>query len=124
MSRTVYSSAVVQDQIDIYDPDTDLRVEGIVSSFLTSIIFKNNTPLDWSLLDGSSVANSSMSSGSIYFNEFVGLPGYYSVRFYPSGPGFWRLILKYGNTEFIKEYDVISPSYSSAQSSGLVASFS
>ncbi len=88
--------------------------------------FVNSSSLAWTLADGSVVADSSISSGTMYFHEISGSAGFYSVRFLPDRVGFWRLIFRNASIgiEIIKEFDVVAAgSLKPSSSSGLVASF-
>jgi hypothetical protein len=80
----------------------------------------NNQILSWPLLDGTAVADSSISAGNVYFNEIIGAPGFYSLRFFPDRVGYWRISVVASSFESLLEFDV-NPA--SAQSSGLIASF-
>jgi hypothetical protein len=125
MSRLLAAGAVVYEQLDFYNPPT-VRAIGVVPANLTLILFLNNQLLSWPLEDGSAIADSSISAGSIYFNEISGSNGYYSVRFYPHQIGFWRMIIKHNalSQEIIKEFDIIaSGSLKPTSSTGLNASF-
>ena len=78
--------------------------------------------LSWPLLNGTSVQDSSISSGNVYFHEIVGSPGFYSVRLYPNAIGSWRLILNDATLlqEDYLEFDVFP---ATANAPGLIASF-
>lgn len=125
MGRTINSGCLVRTQADFYFPiGSFYRSVGIGIASLTSYLFLNNQLVSWDLSDGTSVPDSSISPGSIYFNEISNSPGFYSVRFLPNQVGFWRLILKNNSiySESISEYDVvISPD--SSNGSGLIARF-
>ena len=127
MSRLVAAGAVIHDQLDFFQPLTSInRLTGIVVANLAFTQFVNSSVLAWTLADGSSVADSSISSGTAYFHEISGSPGFYSVRFMPDRVGFWRLIFRNASigVEIIKEYDVVAAgSLKPTSSSGLVASF-
>ena len=125
MSRLIAAGTVVYDQPDFFNPP-GVRAVGVVPANLSLTLFLNNGLLSWPLIDGSAVADSSVSSGSIYFNEISGSNGYYSIRFFPHQIGFWRLIIKHSafNQEVIKKYDIIaSGSLSPTGTSGLNAAF-
>jgi hypothetical protein len=125
MSRLLAAGAVVYEQLDFYNPPT-VRATNVVLANLTLTLFVNNQLLSWPLVDGSVVADSSISSGSIYFNAISSSLGYYSIRFYPHQIGFWRLIIRHNafSQEIIKEFDVIaSGSLKPTSSTGLNASF-
>lgn len=125
MSRVISAGVLVRDQIDVYNPSTSFtRVAGILSSGTTLKLFVNNLSIPWTLLDGTSVADSSISAGYVYFNEIAGSPGFYSLRFFSDRTGFWRLVLSIvvNSAEIIKEYDSVS-SLQGNQSGGLNATF-
>jgi hypothetical protein len=124
MSRSVPSASLIVDQIDLYDPPGGIiRAVGVLAADVTVSVFSNNSFMSWPLIDGTMVPDSSISSGTIYFNEIVGQPGFYSVRFFPSRIGFWRLIFSIPSitAEVIREFDVFSQS--SGPANGLNASF-
>jgi len=125
MSRLLAAGAVVYEQLDFYNPPT-MRATGVVPANLTLTLFLNNQLLSWPLEDGSVVADSSISAGSVYFNEISGSPGYYSVRFFPHQIGYWRLIIRHSafSQEEKKEFDIIaSGSLKPTSAAGLNASF-
>lgn len=110
MGRSVSAGTVVRDQVDIYQPIGSFkRVAGILAPSVTPAVFVDNLSITWPIQDGTNVADSSISSGAVYFNEIPGSPGFYAVRFFPDRTGFWRVIFSlpvYG-LEIVKEYDVI-----------------
>jgi len=111
MGRSVPAGQLVLDQINFYMPSGSInRVIGITSVSLSLNIFSDNCLLNWPLLDGTNVANFSVSSGSVYFNEISGSPGFYSIRFFPDRIGFWCLVFQNLtlNEEAIRSYDVTS----------------
>jgi hypothetical protein len=119
-SKQITTCCVAYDQLDYYIGL--VREHNISITNLGLVAFVNNELLDWPLVDGTNISDSSIASGSVYFNQINGSLGYYSIRFFPDVPGFWRLIISnyvYAN-EIIKEYEVI-PQF--PQSSGLNASF-
>lgn len=124
MSRALPAACLIRDQLDIFSPaDSITRATGIITSDLSVTLFLNNVKVNWSLMDGTSVSDSSISAGSIYFNPISGSSGYYAIRFFPDRVGFWRLVVRHASLsqEVIKEYDVVAASTSST--SGLNASF-
>jgi hypothetical protein len=125
MSRLLAAGAVVYEQLDFYNPPT-VRATSVVLANLTLTLFVNNQLLSWPLVDGSAVADSSISAGSVYFNPISSSSGYYSIRFYPHQIGFWRLVIRHNafSQEIIKEFDIIaSGSLKPTSSTGLNASF-
>lgn len=127
MSRLVSAGAIIYDQPDIYSPvGTINRPTGLVFSNFTLTQLVNGAALPWPLADGSSVPDSSISSGTVYLHEISGSPGFYSVRFLPDRVGFWKLILTNAGMgiDVVLEYDVLaSGALKPGSSSGLVASF-
>ena len=121
MSRAIPSGVLFRGQVDFYI-SSSVRATGIVSTDLTSNLFFNNSLLSWPLMNGTSVQDSSISSGNIYFHEIVGFTGFYSVRLFPNAIGFWRLVLNNPTLleEDVLEFDVFS---ATANSPSLIASF-
>jgi hypothetical protein len=121
MSRSIPSGVLFRGQVDFYT-SFSVRAVGVVSTDLTSNLFFNNSLLFWPLMNGTSVQDSSISSGNIYFHEIVGSPGFYSVRLFPNAIGFWRLVLNSSTLleEDVLEFDVFP---AAANSPGLIASF-
>ncbi len=100
---------LIRDQIDLYMPSGSInRVIGESVSSLSVSVFVDNGPLPWALADGTTVADVSVSAGTIYFNQIASAPGYYSVRFFPDRLGFWRLVFREVTLgeERILSYDV------------------
>lgn len=124
MSRLVSAGSLVYDQLDFFS-SPGIRITGIPLVNLSLIVFADNAVLPWSLADGSAVADSSISAGTVYFNEISGTTGYYSVRWFPDRIRFWRLIFTNAtlSTEIIKEYDALAPGVLRPPTGGLNASF-
>jgi hypothetical protein len=123
MGRNVSSGSLVRAQSDFFLPVGSVnRVVGVQPDSLALYAFVNNAPLPWAVADGTTVQDSSISAGTVYFNEVSGVPGFYSVRFFPDRTGFWRLILKSVslNAEVVLEFDVSAPA---APAGGLNATF-
>jgi hypothetical protein len=123
MGRIISAGSLARAQADFFFPTgSSNRITNILYSSIQSKLFFNNSILPWQLVDGTSVLDSSISAGKIYFNEISGNLGYYSVRFFPDKIGFWRLILKNisSDPEVVLEFDTTSPQ---APSGGLNASF-
>jgi len=110
MGRNVSSGSLARAQADFFQISGQ-RVTGVVWSTVAAHVFVNNAALPWPVADGSSVQDSSISGGKIYFNEISGSPGFYSVRFFPDRVGFWRIVLRSDslNAEFVLEFDVAAP---------------
>lgn len=125
MGRSISAASLVSDQIDLYDPPGSvIRALGVLLADVSVTVFANNVLLPWTIQDGTAVPSSSISAGIIYFNEIVGSPGFYSIRFFPDRIGFWRLIFSVPSitAEVIREFD-INPTGSSSPANGLNASF-
>jgi hypothetical protein len=127
MSRLLAAGTVIYDQLDFYSPSSTInRINGIVVANLSLLVFVNNGLTSWPLADGTSIPDSSISSGSIYFNEIAGSDGYYNLRYFPNQIGFWRMIVIHSaySIEIVKEYDIIaSGSLKPTSGTGLNASF-
>lgn len=117
MGRLLHAQTLIYDQLDFLSGSLRLSVP---ISQLEVKLFVNNQALPWTLEDGTSVIDNSISAGKIYYNEISLNPGYNSIRLFPDRVGFWRLIFKWLSTEIIKEYDVTSAKGSTG---GMVASF-
>ena len=124
MGRSLPAGQLIYDQIDLYMPAGSInRVVGESYSLIQLNTFVNNSLLQWPIANGINVADCSISSGFIYFNEIYMSPGYYSIRFFPDRVGFWRLVFReptFGQ-EIIRSYDIIPARSNSGND--LVASF-
>lgn len=126
MSRLLPSASLIRDQVDYYNPSGSTnRAIGITFSQITLQIFVDNSKLLWPIVDGTLIADSSISAGNVYLNEIPGSPGYYSIRFFPDKIGFWKLSILNTtlNQEITKEYDIVPAGTFGPTSSGLNASF-
>lgn len=124
MGRTVSAGGLVRDQIDIYFPVNSFkRVTGILSSGIQPTIFVNNVGLVWSVIDGTTVPDSSISSGFVYFSEIN--PGFYGIRFFPDRTGFWKMVFaaQAFGLEVVKEFDVVPSTSGPVSPNSLNASF-
>lgn len=93
--RLIPTNRVVIDQADILAPDDYTRITGLTVADLTATLFYNNVAQPWTLVSGSTVTDAQVATGTVYFNEITGQPGFYSVRFRPNAVGFWRLVIDY-----------------------------
>jgi len=122
MARTIIAGKLAFDQLDFITPGTIQRVSGIQVSDLSALLFWNGSVTSWALADGSSIQDCSIAAGSVYFNEVIGVTGYYLVRFLPDKIGYWRLVVRHAGmgVEQIRDYDAVAagPTFS-----GLNASF-
>jgi hypothetical protein len=126
MGRLLSAGSLVRDQIDLYLPSGSInRIQGYALSGLSLALFFNNSPVAWPLADGTLVPDSSVSAGTVYFNEIQGSPGFYSVRFFPDAVGFWRIVLTAAplQTERVLSYDVAPAGSFKSGQGGLIASF-
>ena len=127
MSRIVSAGTIAYSQADFYQSSGSvLRISGIIASNITLSIFVNSSLLSWNIANGLTISDSSISAGTVYFNEIPGTSGFYLIRFFPDRIGFWRAILTYPgiSQETLLEFDVVpSGVFKSVQVSGLTASF-
>lgn len=107
--RTVEINRLVVDQADFFQSDGFTRQAGLTTADVTMQLFFNNSEQPWTFLDGSSILDNQVSSGSVYWSEIPGSGGVYSVRFRPNALGFWRLIISYtaGKQIVAQDYDVV-----------------
>lgn len=127
MGRLVSAGALVYDQLDFYLPAGSInRPSGVVVGNLSLTVFADNAVMTWPLADGSAVADSSISAGTVYFNEIAGAPGYYSVRFFPDRVAQWRLVFVNAglSAEVRRDYTALPPGVLRPGTGGLNASFS
>ena len=122
-SRLVRSNETVLNQVDILQNDAYTRVVGLGTSDVTVTVFFQNQAQPWPTVLGTTVTDTQVASGSIYFNEIPGSAGYYNLRFRPNSVGFWRLVLAYpaGSQLFALDFDVTTLLPQSTP--GLIASF-
>lgn len=122
--RLVRINQTILDQADYFQADGFTRVFGLSIVDLTGQLFFNNTLQTWPLLDGSSVSDNQVTSGSLYFHEIPGTSGNYSIRFRPNSAGYWRLFLIYtaGQQVLAQDYDVVADPVQIA-GTGLKANF-
>ena len=127
MGRLVSAGTVIHSQVDLYNPPGSItRQPGVQPIHVAMKAFVNGTELGWTLEDGSSVVDSSIAAGSVYFNEIAAEPGFYVVRFFADRVGFWRIVLTVSmvQSEPILEFDIIaSGALKPGGSGGLNASF-
>lgn len=116
--RLTAASQVVYDQADIFHNDGYTRVLGLTPNQLVLEVYFNNVPQSWILINGASVTDAQVVVGSVYFSPIANGP--YSLRWRPSGIGYWRLVLIYaaGNQILAQDYDV-SASTAPTQGAGL-----
>ncbi len=121
--RLVQINQTIIDQADFFEADGFTRVIGLTIADLTHEVFFNNVLLPWPLVDGSSISDSAVVSGNVYWNEVPGSSGFYNVRFRPNAIGYWRNIVTYtaGTQIMGQDFDVVSQV--PAGETGLRASF-
>lgn len=121
--RLIPINRVVIDQADIFAPDDFTRITGLTVADITTVLFYNNLAQPWPLVTGTTVTDAQVASGNVYFNEVLGYPGFYSLRFRPNAVGFWRISLAYdaGSKALAFNYDIVPEMPPVA--SGLKASF-
>lgn len=127
MGRLVSAGVLVYDQLDFFLPAGSVnRVQGVPVANLSLAVFVNNALVLWPLADGTSVADSSISAGTVYYSQISGSPGFYSVRFFPDRVGWWRLVFSNPSlgVEEVRDYDALPPGVLRPSSGGLNASFS
>src|SRR5690606_17137179 len=91
--RLVHNNQPVFSQPDFFvNPASIDRAVGLVPDDLEARVFHDNEPLDWSLVDGSEVSTSQISSGRLYFSPIIGADGFYGLRFRPNALGLWRVV--------------------------------
>ena len=125
MGRSVSAGLLIRDQVDFFLPGGGMnRVSGIVVSQLGLSAFVENGLLSWPIADGTAVPASSISAGTVWFNEISGAPGFYSVRLFPDRTGYWRIVIRNAalNMEASREFDVV-PAGPLGPPNGLNASF-
>lgn len=124
--RRVQTNETVLDQADILQGNGYDRVTGLTTSDLTVKVFWNNAlQSSWVLADGATIPDALVVSGTVYWHGVPSAAGFYSVRWRPTGTGFWRIELAYatGSQRLILDYDV-TPQPASPMETGLRASFS
>ena len=106
--RLVRVNQTVIDQADYFQLDGYTRVPGLNTTDVVLQLFYDNVLQPWPLSDGSTVTDAQTKSGFVYFHEISGSSGFYSIRFRPNAPGYWRLLLTYpgGQQILAQDYDV------------------
>lgn len=107
--RIVQANQVVLDQVDFFEPNGFDRVVGLTVGDLISDIFVQNVKQPWPLVDGTVITDAQIASGTVYFHQIPGNPGFYNVRFRPNSVGFWRNLLTYtaGSQHSAQDFDVV-----------------
>lgn len=122
--RIVQANNVVLDQVDFFSPDGFTRVQGLTTANVVAQLFFDNVLQPWPLTSGVNVSDAQIVSGKLYFNEVLGSPGFYAVRFRPTAIGYWRSVMTYpaGTQVMAQDFDVVQSVGGSAEG-GLHASF-
>lgn len=120
-TRLVQVNQVIFDQADIFQSDQFNRVTGLQTTDVTMTLFLNNTVVSWALVDGTSVLDTQVVSGSVYWNQLTN--GSYGLRFFPNSLGHWNLNITFPGTSQIVgiSFDVVNLPL--AVESGLTAGF-
>jgi len=121
--RLVQTNQVILDQADFFQSDGFTRVLGLGVADLVAQVFFKNAPQPWALMLGNGVTDAQVKSGTVYWNEVPGSPGFYNVRFRPNAIGYWRLLITYTAGEQIMAQDYDVAAQVPLAESGLKASF-
>lgn len=121
--RLVQINQIIIDQADFFQSDGFTRVLGLGISDVVSQLFFNNQLQPWPLVLGNGVTDAQVRSGTIYWNEIPGSPGFYNVRFRPNAIGYWRLLITYTAGEQIMAEDFDVAAQVPVVESGLKATF-
>ena len=121
--RIVQINQVVFDQADFFEADGFTRKTGLGLADLTHQVFFENDLQPWPLVDGTTVLDSQVRSGQVYWLEVSGSPGFYDIRWRPNATGYWRILITYvaGTQIMGQDFDVVSQV--PAGETGLRASF-
>ena len=122
-ARLVPHNQTVVDPVDFFQGDGFTRLTGVTPTGLALQVFFDNQIQPWPLQTGLSILDAQVASGTIYFNEIPGSPGFYSLRFRPDAVGYWRINLSYatGAQVIIHDFDVTGEA--PAEERGLKSSF-
>lgn len=121
-SRLVQANQVVIDQVDIFQSDFFNRVTGLDPTDVSVTLFYNNQVAAWPVVDGSSIIDSQVAAGKVYWGELAN--GSYGVRFFPNALGHWNLVVQFSPSpsQIVSlSFDVVN--MPSLVESGLHASF-
>lgn len=92
-TRMVQVNRTVFDQVDLFQSDLYTRITGLEPSDVSVTVMFNNVVIAWPLVDGTSVLDTQVVAGSIYWNELSN--GAYGIRFFPNSLGRWNLDISY-----------------------------
>lgn len=107
-NRQVQVNRITFDQVNIFQSDQYNPVTGLIPSNVGLILTLNNQTVSWPLVDGTTVQDSQVVSGSIYWNQLTG--GAYGIRFYANQLGHWNLTFSYAPIPqlIVIDYDVVN----------------
>ena len=107
-TRLVQVNQVIFDQIDIFQVNQFNRVTGLLPTDVTLALSLNNTTVSWPLVDGTTVLDTQVVSGSVYWSQLSN--GAYNLRFFPNSLGHWNLSITYPGTSQIVslDFDVVN----------------
>jgi hypothetical protein len=120
--RLVNASKLVTDQVDLFRIDGKTRSQGVSIGDLNLKLFFNGSQIRWPLVSGTTVQDPQITAGQVYWTEF--LTGFYTIRFFPTVVGLWRILLTYPayDQAVSLSYDVSLPAFVPV-SSGIRTSF-
>jgi len=108
-TRLIQVNQVVYDQVDIFQANFFNRVTGLTPTDVTLSLTLNNLTASWPLVDGTSVIDSQVVAGSVYWAELTS--GAYGIRFFPNSLGHWNLSISYAPSPsqiVLLDYDVVN----------------
>jgi hypothetical protein len=122
-ARIITAGKMILENVDLFLGDGKTRSVGVPVSDLQLMIFCNSSEVSWPLVSGTSINDIQVASGSIYWTEITN--GFYTIRFFPSVIGLWRILLTYQSYDqtISFTYDVV-PKVVTNLSPGVRTSFS
>ena len=105
-NRQVPINLIIFDQVNIFQSDNYNKVTGLLASNVDFQLMLNNQVVSWPLLSGTSIQDSQVVAGSVYWDELPGSS--YGIRFFPNSIGHWNLTVSYASIPQIIsiDYDV------------------
>lgn len=121
-ARIVTSGKMILEDVDLFLGDGRTRVVEVPVSDLQLKVFCNSSEVAWPLVSGMGINDIRITAGSVYWTEIT--RGFYTLRFFPSVLGLWRIILTYRSYDQAVSftYDVV-PKVSVNPSTGIKTSF-
>jgi hypothetical protein len=121
-TRVATSGKVILENVDLFLGDGKTRVVGVSITDLQLRLFCNSDEISWPLASGMGLNDIRITAGKVYWTEIS--RGFYTLRFFPSVLGSWRLILTYRayNQAVSFTYDVV-PKVSTNSTTGVRTSF-